>query len=77
MDVLDGVVIVGGEWPVLGVNLGRSVVANGNLVVRERRALPNLLWWGGDLLDIPTDTVTTSFLWCCLMHARKCWFRYE
>ena len=28
MGVLDGVVIVGGEWAVLGMNLGRPIVVS-------------------------------------------------
>ena len=31
MGVLDGVVIVIGEWAVLGVNLGHPIVTNGHI----------------------------------------------
>jgi len=32
MGALDGVVIVEGEWAVLGVNLGRPILTNGAFV---------------------------------------------
>ena len=34
MDVLDGVVIVKGEGAVLGLNLGRPIVTNGDFATR-------------------------------------------
>jgi len=45
MGVLDGVVIVEVEAAVLGVNLGRPTVTNGDcwIVLQERRALLKLL----------------------------------
>ena len=36
--VLTGVVIVEGKWAVLGVNLGRLIVTNGNLLHSRARA---------------------------------------
>jgi len=50
------VAIVEGEAAVLGVNLGRPIVTNGDIlstVVRERRVLPKLLW-GGLVLHVST-----------------------
>ena len=40
-----GVVIIEGEGAVLGVNVGRPIVTDGDccIVVQERRALPKLL----------------------------------
>jgi len=34
MSILDGVVIVEGEWVILGVNMGRRIVTSGDFATR-------------------------------------------
>jgi len=52
MGVLDGVVIVEGEWAVLRVNLGHPIVASGDGDV----LFPN--YFGGGLLILPVSRLT-------------------
>ena len=51
--VLDGVLIVKGEWAVLGVNLGHSIVTNGNFATW---LFPN--YFGQNLFSFLTGQVS-------------------
>ena len=58
MGVLDGVVIVEGKGPVLGVNLGRPVVTNGTATRSSQITLGGLVTFG-TAWRVPMEWVLT------------------